>query len=482
MLITEIEKIYNTYDSLERIIHDKIAANKQERAFYVADISDIYKKHLKWLNLLPRVKPFFAVKCNNLPQVLSFLASLGTSFDCASKQEIEQILSLGVDPDKIIYANPCKTNAFIRHAKNVNVNLMTFDNELELHKVAQLHPNAQLVLRIKGDEASSRCKFNMKFGADLAKCNHLLKKAKQLNLNVMGVSFHNGSDCKDPESYRKSIAACRLVFDMGNELGHQMRMLDIGGGFPGDSTAKIPFETLAESVNYALEEYFPASSCEDIEIIAEPGRYYVSSAMTLCSMVIAKRQEFDDKTGKDGFMYYLNEGVYGAFNNVLFEHYKPEPQLIKPLGGHQQINNRFDNNDVEHNNNLGDSDIQKEYVSVMWGPTCDSIDCIKRDFLFPELQIGQWVMFKNMGAYTCCAASNFNGFEMATVIIANDIEQTNKNEINNININGNKLTNGHGIFNGNRNENESRNKIEINDVAAKTNGKHFEHRANNPKD
>lgn len=414
MVASEIE--HSTYESFEDIVYEKICNNKQDRSFYVADFSDIYAKHQKWIQLLPRVRPYYAVKCNNLPQILGFLASLGTSFDCASKQEIEQVLAMGVPADKIIYANPCKTNAFIRHAKNVKVDLMTFDNELELHKVAQLHPNARLVLRIKGDEASSKCKFNLKFGADLEKCYNLLKLARQLNLNVMGVSFHNGSACSDPISYEKSIASCKLVHDMGIELGHTMSMIDLGGGFPGDDTAKVTFDQIAEVINSSLDKYF--SDTVDVEFIAEPGRYYVSSAMTLCTMVIAKREEYDEKAGRNGFMYYLNDGVYSAFNNVIFEHYTPEPELI-PLDQDKQLMNE---DDFQQQLSGGADGL---YSSVMWGPTCDSIDCIKRDFLFPELKVGQWIMFKNMGAYSCVAASNFNGFDLATVIIANNINHLN---------------------------------------------------------
>lgn len=391
---TQVEKIYREFSSIEEIIDEKIASNIQERPFYVANMYDIYQKHVKWLELLPRIKPFYAVKCNNLPEIVAFLASLGTGFDCASKQEIDQVLSYGVDPSNIIYANPCKTKAFIRHANNVKVDLMTFDNEPELYKIAQLHPDARLVLRIKGDDSTSRCKFNIKFGADLENCYGLLKLAKQLDLNVVGVSFHNGSDCEDLNAYNKSISACRLIFDMGEEIGHKMNLLDIGGGFPGDNRAKITMDELAVKINQAIDTYFPPES--NVEIIAEPGRYYVASSMTLVSMVIAKRIEYDEKTGAECHMYYLNDGVYGGFNNVIYEHATPNPELVDE-------STRSD---------------RKMRDSVMWGPTCDSIDCIKRNFRFPELDIGEWVVFKNMGAYTCCVATSFNGFQKATVIIA----------------------------------------------------------------
>ena len=392
---TEVERIYRNNSSVEEIIGEKIATNsEEERSFYVLDMDDIYKKHMNWMRLMPRVQPFYAIKCNNLPEIVSFLASLGTGFDCASKQEIDQVLSYGVDPSRIIYANPCKTRHFINHAKSVQADLMTFDNELELHKVAQVHPGAKLVLRIKGNDRTSRCKFNIKFGADLSNCYNLLKLAKQLDLNVVGVSFHNGSDCEETEAYQHSIAASKAVFSMGAELGHQMSLLDIGGGFPGDDKAKVSFEDLASTINKTLDVFFPIGC--GVDIIAEPGRYYVASSMTLTAMVIAKRVEYDEKLSQDGYMYYMNDGVYGAFNNVLYEHATPQPRLLD-----DRTRSR-----------------RKMRSTVMWGPTCDSIDCIKRDFMFPELQVGEWVVFDNMGAYTCCVATLFNGFERATVIIA----------------------------------------------------------------
>lgn len=99
---------------------------------------------------------------------------------------------MGVRPNKIIYANPCKTKSYIKHAETVGVDLMTFDNEQELYKVAQLYPAAHMVLRIKVDDSHAVCQFSAKFGADLIKASHLLELAKHLNINIVGVSFHVG--------------------------------------------------------------------------------------------------------------------------------------------------------------------------------------------------------------------------------------------------------------------------------------------------
>lgn len=115
------------------------------------------------------------------------LASLGTGFDCASKAEIQQTLSLGVDPSRLIYANPCKQASFIRYAAQHGVKKMTFDNVEELEKIKRFFPEAELVLRILTDDSKSLCKLGLKFGASLDSTGYLLRTAKELELNVIGI-------------------------------------------------------------------------------------------------------------------------------------------------------------------------------------------------------------------------------------------------------------------------------------------------------
>lgn len=119
--------------------------------------------------------------------VVKMMASLGLGFDCASKSEIQQVLDLGVEPSRIIYANPCKQASFIRYASQHNVSRMTFDNAEELHKIKRLYPEAELVLRILTDDSKSLCQLGLKFGAPLHTVEHLLQTAKDLGLNVVGV-------------------------------------------------------------------------------------------------------------------------------------------------------------------------------------------------------------------------------------------------------------------------------------------------------
>ena len=227
-----------------------------------------------------------AVKCNPDPYVLRLLAGLGTGFDCASNNEIKQVLDVGVSPDRVIFANPCKATSFIRSAARAGVHVMTFDNTDELHKVARAHPGAKLVVRILTDDSKSLCRLGLKFGAPLVTVPALLAKARELGLDVIGVSFHVGSGSYDSHAFADAVARARAAFDMGREAGYTFTLLDVGGGFE-DAT----FEATAQVLRDALERHFPARDRlrDGVRLIAEPGRYFVAKAFSLAANIIARR-------------------------------------------------------------------------------------------------------------------------------------------------------------------------------------------------
>ncbi|XP_061175347.1 ornithine decarboxylase-like [Saccostrea echinata] len=387
--MTTYEQSIRSFVEEKAELHD---TEQKEEAFFIGDLGDIITKYQVWKEMLPRVMPFYAVKCNDDYAVLKLLADMGTNFDCASKAEIMKVLDLGVDPSRIIYANPCKQNSYIKYAAKKHVDMMTFDNEDELHKVKTWFPEARLVLRIlPPSNFKVQCELGNKYGCHPDKACALLEVARNLGLNVMGVSFHVGSGCEEAEAFAVAIQQARTVFDIGLNMGFNMTLLDIGGGFPGQQSAPVPFSAIAGIVNEALDHYFPAS--EDVEIIAEPGRYFVASAFILTVNIIAKRVVTKEKTNDDDpvdtkgpvMMYYVNDGVYGSFNCLLFDHAKVEV------------------------NTLQGSELEQCYTSSVWGPTCDGLDCILEECSLPELRVGHWLFFKDMGAYTMSAASTFNG-------------------------------------------------------------------------
>lgn len=169
----------------------------------------------------------------------------------------------------------------------------------------------------------------MKFGCDhLTEAPKLLHTAKELGLNVIGVSFHVGSGCSNPPIFRLAISYARQVFDYATTLGYDFNLLDIGGGFPGLRGTSI--DKIAEVVNAALDDFFPDPS---VHVIAEPGRYYVASAYTLaCNIHSVRRVETKDPvTGNlvARNMYYINDGVYGSFNCMLYDHQQVTPLPLK---------------------------------------------------------------------------------------------------------------------------------------------------------
>lgn len=378
---------YSSYD----IINDFLKNNQNEQPFYIIDIGEIIKAYEKWILLFPKIKPYYAVKCNPNIALLQVLSCLGTYFDCASENEIKTIIEITNNPKTIIFANPCKMSSQIKYARANDVDMMTFDCEEELYKIRLYHPYAELVLRLSVDDSHSVCRFNSKFGCKIENVENLINLVKLLKLNLVGFSFHVGSGCKSVDSYYNAIQTCRTAYDLAIKNDIKIRIIDIGGGFPGiDNDDCINIEQIAAKIKEAQEKLFEKEMQDStIQFIAEPGRFFVEKSHTLVLNVIGKKRETvinDKNESEEIIIYYLNDGVYGSFNCIYFDHKIP---IVLPFN--------------ERNEN-------KMYKSKIFGPTCDSIDLISKEIMLPELAIGEWVYVENFGAYTTAASSSFNGF------------------------------------------------------------------------
>jgi len=205
--------------------------------------------------------------------------------------------------------------------------------------------------------------------------------AKTLDLSIVGISFHVGSG-GTKDTYSSALRDALEAWNMATQHGHKLQILDIGGGFPGidiDPSRNL-FKECAEVIKPELEA-FP----EGIKIIAEPGRYFSAESQTLVTMIIGK------KLRKQQPAYFVADGVYQSFNCMLYDHTKfvesSEP-LLEPM-----------------------------YPSTVFGQTCDGIDEISSNMMLPPLNIGDWVAFPGMGAYTTAASSRFNGFGSPEVVV-----------------------------------------------------------------
>uniref|UniRef100_A0A8B9WW49 Antizyme inhibitor 1 n=1 Tax=Bos mutus grunniens TaxID=30521 RepID=A0A8B9WW49_BOSMU len=334
-----------------------------KNAFFVGDLGKIVKKHSQWQNIVAQIKPFYTVKCNSTPAVLEILAALGTGFACSSKTEMALVQELGVSPENIIARN---------------------------------HPNAKVLLHIATEDSIGGGEGNMKFGTTLKNCRHLLECAKELDVQIIGVKFHVSSACKESQVYVHALSDARCVFDMAGEFGFTMNMLDIGGGFTG---TEFQLEEVNHVISPLLDVYFPEGS--GIKIISEPGSYFVSSAFTLAVNIVAKKVVENDKfssgvgkTGSDepAFMYYMNDGVYGSFASKLSEDLNTIPEVHKKYKADEPL-----------------------FTSSLWGPSCDELDQIVENCLLPELNVGDWLIFDNMGADSVHEPSAFNDFQRPAI-------------------------------------------------------------------
>ncbi|NXG38111.1 AZIN2 inhibitor, partial [Dromaius novaehollandiae] len=379
-----VEEGFTTRDLLENLLVE-LCQTSDQGAFFMADLGDIVKKHLRFLKALPRVKTYFPVKCNSSRGVIQLLAELGAGFACASKAEIDQVRSIGVPADKIFYSNPCKQVAHIKYAASHGVQLMTFDNEVELNKVARSHPHARMLLGIAADFSPSPHP-SVTFGATLMSCRHLLETAKEQAVEVVGISFHLGSHCLDPQAFTQSVAEAQLAFEMGTELGYRMRILDIGGGFPGPEDTRARFEETAAVINSALDLYFP-EGC-GVEVVARPGRYYVTSAFTFAATVTAKEEVPPGQPGSEGRW----DGGMGLPSLIVYKAAQrcgAGALILWPLA--LSLQKRC----PDH----------PSYSSSLRGPPGHAEDRIADGLELPELQVGDWLIFEGMGAYTITPSS-----------------------------------------------------------------------------
>jgi len=353
----------------------------------------------RWFRLLPRVEPFYAVKCNPNPALVKALWEMWQErkiggFDCASPSEMGVVSSLeGIDMgDRIVYANPCKQPSAVSFARGIGIRWLVFDNAAELEKLAGLYPTAELLLRVQTDDSKAQCPLSNKFGCAPEDCASLLERAQELGLQVVGVSFHVGSGCSELGAFRGALQRARVVFDEAARRGFCFKLLDIGGGFPGmDEEGCATFDDHAADISSMLEDLFPDPS---VRVIAEPGRYFVAAAQALMTTVVSMAES------SKGSRYYLNDGLYGSFNCVLFDHQVVTRPTILRDGCEISM---------DQAGALG--------TCTVFGPTCDGFDMITDSMELPRLRGGDRLLFHNMGAYTTAASTCFNGFSPAKCFV-----------------------------------------------------------------
>ncbi len=374
---SELEAVAREHGTPVVVIdHDVIRAN------YAA-----FRRHL------PKVQAYYAVKANPEPAIVRTLYRTGASFDVASLQEFMLVhANIAQLPareqqdfiwDKIIYANPVKPKETLR-ALDPYKPLVTADNLLELRKIKEHAPHAGVVIRLRVPNTGSMVELSSKFGCDPGDAVDLIDASFGMDLTVEGLSFHVGSQCTNFLNFVQALHMAAAVMKEAHSRGHELRILDIGGGFPAPYHRDVkPIEELAARINVEIDRLFPG----DIEIIAEPGRFIVATAATAVARIVGKTRR-DGKT-----CYYVDDSVYHTYSGIIFDHCQYHLKALR--GGPTEICSVF-------------------------GQTCDGLDTLSLSEELPDLELDDLVYAENIGAYASASATWFNGFPPAKVVHLNE--------------------------------------------------------------
>jgi ornithine decarboxylase len=350
----------------------------------VIDCERVRKQYRALHRALPGVDLHYALKPLPHPAVVNTIIELGGFLDLATTGEVELVTRLGVDPVRCIHTHPIKRDIDITSALARGVTVFVADNPDEVRKFERHRERAELLLRVSFRSPGAVCDLSRKFGCDPEDLPALARLAHRLGITVRGLSFHVGSQAGDPGKHVEAIEACaKLLAAARREKLGPCDTLDIGGGFPIDYGQRAPaIQRFCAPIRAAL-----AKLPRRVRVIAEPGRFIVGPAAIGVASVMGRARR------EGHWWYYLDDGLYGSYSGQLFDHARYPVETLKKGG--------------------------EKLPSVLAGPTCDSIDVIAENLMLPELEAGDLIIGRAMGAYTWASASEFNFFPRATVVSVN---------------------------------------------------------------
>jgi ornithine decarboxylase len=351
----------------------------------VVDCEQVRRQYRALKSALPGVDLHYALKPLPHASVVATLRDEGAFFDLATTGEVELVKAQGIAPERCIHTHPIKRDSDIRDALRFGVTTFVADNPDEIRKFVRYRKRAELLLRVCFRSPTAVCDLSKKFGCEPGAVLGLIEMARRLGVRVRGLSFHVGSQATDPAKYLEAIHACTNLVAEALLAGlPSLDVLDIGGGFPVSYTEDVmSIEEFCAPIRVAL-----AKLPKHVRVIAEPGRFIAAPAAVAVSTVMGKAK-------RDGrWWYYLDDGLYGSYSGQLFDHAKYPVTALR--------------------------DGPELFDSVLAGPTCDSIDVIDDAIALPELEVGDLVVGRMMGAYTWASATDFNFFKRAKVVVMNE--------------------------------------------------------------
>jgi len=366
-----------------RII-DFLATRRPDGPCLVVDLDVVRDNFKAFRHALPDSAIYYAVKANPAPEILRLLASMGSSFDCASVAEIEMALDAGATSARISFGNTIKKERDIARAHALGVTLFAVDSHEEVEKIARAAPGARVFCRVLTDGEGAEWPLSRKFGCVPQMAVDVLVYAHQLGLASHGVSFHVGSQMTKVDAWDSALADAKRVFVSLAKQGITLKMVNMGGGFPAKYLKDVPAaEAYGQAIFGALKKHF---GNQIPETIIEPGRGMVGNAGVIKAEVVLVSKKSDNDAHR---WVFLDIGKFGGLAETMDEAIR------------YPIRTARDADDME--------------PCVLAGPTCDSADVLYEKNMYPlpiTLSIGDEVLIEGTGAYTTTySAVAFNGFE-----------------------------------------------------------------------
>src|SRR6187431_800721 len=364
-------------------IREFLRKRNDEGPCLVVDLDVVRDNYTAFAKALPDTRVFYAVKANPAPEVLALLAKLGSCFDTASVAEIEMALAAGAGADRISFGNTIKKERDVARAYALGVRLYAVDCQAEVEKVARAAPGSRVFCRILSDCVGAEWPLSRKFGCEPAMAVDVLEHAHRLGLEAYGISFHVGSQQRNPHAWDRALASAAAVFRECAERGMTLAMVNLGGGFPTRYLKNVPaVKTYGASIFRALRKHF---GNRIPETIIEPGRGMVGNAGVIeAEVVLVSRKSNED----DVRWVYLDIGKFGGLAETMDESIRYA--IRTPRDGAEMT------------------------PCVLAGPTCDSADVLYEKMPYPlpvTLEIGDKLLIEGTGAYTSTYSSvAFNGF------------------------------------------------------------------------
>ncbi|WP_203073399.1 type III PLP-dependent enzyme [Falsiroseomonas ponticola] len=369
-------------------MNPKIAAYLRDHApatpCLVLDVDRVEQNYRRLMAAMPLARVYYAVKANPAAPILDRLTALGSSFDAASWEEIEACLAAGARPADISFGNTVKKVSAIKAAHAAGVTMFAFDSEPELKKLAQHAPGARVYCRILVENKGAEWPLSRKFGCEMGMAKELMVKAAEWGMDPYGISFHVGSQQTQTGAYQAAIARVAMLFTDLREAGVNLRMVNLGGGYPVRYRAEVPeIDAFGDAIMGAMAEHFGNALPE---MVIEPGRFMVGDAGVVSSeVVLVSRKGADDPVR----WVYLDIGRFGGLAETEGEAIRYEFRTPHDGGAEGPV--------------------------TIAGPTCDSTDTLyeKSNYRLPlALEDGDRVELLSTGAYvTTYASQAFNGFK-----------------------------------------------------------------------